>query len=94
MLRRWGGIGVAVGLSARHADVMSRTTITVEARTRDRVRALAERQGVTMDVAIRRMTEAAERELRFDDLKAAMKSNPPDEAYRAEFEDWEAEAWG
>ena len=36
---------------------MSRmTTIKVKTSTRDGVRALAERQGVTIDVAIRRMT--------------------------------------
>lgn len=73
---------------------MSRMTIIkVEVSTRDDVRALAERQGVTMDVAIRRMTSLAERELRFADFKAAMAANPPDEAYFAEFSDWESEAW-
>lgn len=73
---------------------MSRvTTIEVESSTRDAVRALAERQGVTMDVAIRQMVKAAERELRFADLKAAMETNPPDEAYFAELADWESDAW-
>ncbi|WP_243106847.1 MULTISPECIES: hypothetical protein [Actinomyces] len=69
------------------------TTIKVETSTRDAVLALAKRQGVTMDVAIRTMTEAAERELRFADLKAAMEANPPDEAYLAELADWESDAW-
>ncbi len=46
-----------------------------------------------MDVAIRRMADAAERELRFADLKAAMDANPPDEAYFAELADWESDAW-
>ena len=49
---------------------MSRmTTIKVKTSTRDGVRALAERQGVTIDVAIRRMTALAERESRFTALK-------------------------
>lgn len=72
---------------------MTRTTITVETSTRDRVCALAERQGVTMDVAIRRMAAVAELELRFDDLKAAIEANPPDDAYHAELADWESAAW-
>ena len=65
---------------------MSRmTTIKVKTSTRDGVRALAERQGVTIDVA--------ERESRFTALKAAMEANPPDELYRAELADWESDAW-
>ncbi|RAX21495.1 hypothetical protein DRB06_05925 [Actinomyces sp. Z5] len=77
-----------------HTISMNRmTTIKVESSTRDAVRALAERQGVTMDVAIRQMAKAAERELRFADLKAAMEANPPDEAYFAELADWESDAW-
>lgn len=73
---------------------MSRiTTIKVERSTRDAVRALAERQGVTMDVVIRQMVEAAQRELRFADLKAAMETNPPDYAYLAELANWESDAW-
>ena len=72
---------------------MSRmTTIKVKISTRDGVRALAERQGVTIDVAIRR-TALAERESRFTALKAAMEANPPDELYRAELADWESDAW-
>ena len=73
---------------------MSRmTTIKVKTSTRDGVRALAERQGVTIDVAIRRMTALAERESRFTALKAAMEATPPDELYRAELADWESDAW-
>lgn len=73
---------------------MSRmTTIKVKTSTRDGVRALAERQGVTIDVAIRRMTALAERESRFTALKAAVEANPPDEFYRAELADWESDAW-
>ena len=37
------------------------TTIKVKTSTRDGVRALAERQGVTIDVAIRRMTALVDR---------------------------------
>lgn len=86
--------GMVTSRSIWHTRVMTKmTTIKVETTTRDGVRALAERQGVTMDVAIRRMTEAAEREMRFADLKAAMEANPPDEAYRAELADWESDAW-
>lgn len=65
----------------------------VRASTRDGVRALAERQGVTMDVAIRRMTALAERELRFADLKVAMAASSPDDSYLAEPADWESEVW-
>ncbi|WP_223906486.1 hypothetical protein [Actinomyces capricornis] len=71
----------------------SMTTIKVQASTRDGVRALAERQGMDMDAAIRWMTALAERELHFAELEAAMAANPPDESYLAELADWESEAW-
>ena len=57
------------------------------------MQALAERQGVAMDVAIYRMTALAERELRFAELEAAMAANPLDDCYLAEFADRESEAW-
>ena len=73
---------------------MSRmTTIKVKTSTRDGVRALAERQGVTIDVAIRRMTALAERESRFTALKAAMEANPPNKLYRTKLTDWKSDAW-
>ncbi|MCR2051341.1 hypothetical protein NSA19_00425 [Actinomyces bowdenii] len=48
---------------------------------------------MTMDVAIRRMTALAERELRFADLKVAMAASSPDDSYLAEPADWESEVW-
>lgn len=69
------------------------TTIKVDPGTRDAVRAIAQRQGVTMDVAIRRMTELARREMMFADLKRSVQDNPPGADYLNELSSWESEAW-
>ncbi|BDA64491.1 hypothetical protein MANAM107_13250 [Actinomyces capricornis] len=85
---------MVISAPAWHTAAMpSMTTIKVQASTRDGVRALAERQGMDMDAAIRWMTALAERELHFAELEAAMAANPPDESYLAELADWESEAW-
>lgn len=69
------------------------TTIKVEASTRDGLRALAQRQGLSMDDALKKLLEKAERDQHFADVNAAMAVNPPDDSYFQELRDWESDAW-
>ncbi|QPL04417.1 MULTISPECIES: hypothetical protein [Actinomyces] len=72
---------------------MTITTIKVDSTTRDRLRSYAARQGLTMDAALRQMTEVAEREQRLAQLRTEIEANPPDASYVAELKDWESDAW-
>ncbi|WP_194948110.1 hypothetical protein [Actinomyces trachealis] len=72
---------------------MTITTIKVDSTTRDRLRSYAARQGLTMDAALRQMTEVAEREQRLAQLRTEIEANPPDASYVVELKDWESDAW-
>ena len=69
------------------------TTIKVERSTRDDLRALASKRGVTMDAALKELLEETARERRFAEMRRTMEAHPPDETYLNELREWESEAW-
>lgn len=64
------------------------TTIRVPKETRDEVKALAEREGLTMASAIKRALQAAESERFWADMASAAASAP--RRLSADSEDWSA----
>lgn len=69
---------------------MTTTTIKVSAATRDRLKAHAAQRGETLGVHLDRLLDLADREERFEALRAAMAAtSPADQAsYQRERDEW------
>lgn len=78
-----------IGLGA-YTKSMTFTTIKVSAATRDRLKAHAAQRGETLGVHLERLLDLAEREERFEALRAAMATTTAaDQAsYRHERDEW------
>lgn len=69
---------------------MTTTTIKVSAATRDRLKAHAAQRGETLGVHLDRLLDLAEREERFEALRAAMTAMSPADlaSYQRERDEW------
>lgn len=76
-----------------HTDGMTVTTIKVASSTRDRILALARSRGETMDQALVRLLDVAERDLTFERISRDMAANPPDDRYAEEVAYWSEGQW-
>ena len=69
---------------------MTVTTIKVSTETRDRLKAQAARNNLSLGEHLRRLADAADRELRFQAVRAAMTASSEDDrrSYAAETQAW------
>ena len=73
---------------------MTVVNIVVDAGVKDELKRLADERGISVDAVIRELLALERRDDRFNKLRKAMESNPPDDSYMEELRGWESEAWG
>lgn len=72
---------------------MTVTTIKVSSDLRDRLKESASAHGRTLGEHLEALLREEERRERFARLREQLASNPPDERYAADLEEWQDDAW-
>lgn len=69
------------------------TTIKVPAELRDELKRQAAAERRTLAQHLARLSAQEARRMRFDEMREAMRRNPPDEDYLREAEEWTGPGW-
>ncbi|MDO5627972.1 MAG: hypothetical protein Q4G43_06585 [Mobilicoccus sp.] len=69
------------------------TTIKLDERIRDRLKAQAADHGRTMSQHVESLLDEQERRDRYASLRRQMGRRPPDAAYLEDVADWQSDAW-